>query len=95
MAPFTPRILDIALRVAAERAVSRGGFWAAVTAYVELVSLLVQWESATAHGPQRGWLTHTAIGLAFVAGQVFQLRRPGRLVLHPWRASALWKPGVR
>lgn len=83
MASLTPPILDIAARVAAERAVARGGIWGAVTAYVEAISLLVQWESEL----QPGWLPHTVVGLAVVAAHVVQLRRPGRLALHAARAG--------
>ena len=80
---LTPPILDIAARVAAERAVARGGIWGAVTAYVEAIGLFVQWES----GLHPGWLPHTVVGLAVVAAHVVQLRRPGRLVLHALRCG--------
>ena len=83
MTALTPPILDIAARVAAERAVARGGIWGAVTAYVEAIGLFVQWES----GLHPGWLPHTVVGLAVVAAHVVQLRRPGRLVLHALRCG--------
>lgn len=82
LAAFIPSTVNIASRVADERAVARGGLWAALGVYVELVSLLVQWDS----GPRGEWLAHSFAGVVIVAVQIRQLRRPGRLVLHAPRA---------
>jgi hypothetical protein len=77
-----PPILDVALRGMAECAVAGGSIWAAATAYVEVIGLIVQWDS----GLQGVWWAHAVLGMSVVAARLVQLRRPGRLVLHALRS---------